>query len=1037
MESAVQGRAVHLTGRQRTLLAALLLNLGHVVSVERLAQHLWGEDFPPSAPARVRGLVTELRRALGADVVVTRSPGYLVPAGAAQVDAEEFATLVERAREEYGDDAVARYDRALALWRGEPFQELSGPVVQAERYRLEELRYEAIEGRAAALLELGRWREAGAGLIRLTAEQPLRERPHGLLMRALHDGGRISESLEVYRELRTRLVQELGVEPSAELQRLHRRMLQAESPEPEPALVPRQLPRVTGHFVGRAAELTRMAEGQVLVVTGPAGVGKTALVLHWAHQESGRFPDGQLFLDMRGFDQREPMRVAEALPLLLQGLGQAAKDIPVEPDAQLALYRSLLADRRLLVVLDDVAEPEQVRALLPGAPGCRVLITSRDRLHGLVALDGVERLTLDVLNGEEAQQLIARRLGADRLRREPEAAARLVTFCGGLPLALSIAVSWIGDHDHREIGHYVRELADHGRLARLRVEGDDNVAVQAALDLSYRALQQPARRLFRLLGLAPGGGISAAATAALTGTSGEHAERLLGAAARIHLVKEIGLRRYAAHDLVLEYARQRGLVEDSHEERRAAVERLCAHYLRTARAAAAAAGFSVMDPPYDQALPEVTTVSFRDAADALDWLGTEGDNLAATISRAAEEGPRAYAWLLVAALADVMQHLRAPSEGLRLAEIALAAAEQEGDLGGQAAMCQVIGLYHWRSTDLKGAMSHYERALVLAHRAPWPHGEAKALQGCGVVLKQLGEPDRAIVHYRRAVLIHRTLGDGRGEARGLNNLASAHILLAQLRQAERCLLAGLPLTREAGDRHLLALTLVNLALVRQKQARFGEALESLTEALTVAESAGLRYATAVTYETFGWTHLEAGRHREAIDAFARSLEIAEDVGNRRCQIAALTGTASAELALGRTDDALARLDAALTLAEHTGTDLDEVLLGRAEAHHRQGRHEEALSEANRSLELALASNPLNLPRLYTLLAGIHLATGDDQRAAESCTRALDLAHRSGQRLEYARALLTLGRALRGPDAERHLNKAERLFATIGVPLPRL
>lgn len=1037
MESAVEGRAVRLTGRQRTLLAALLLDLGHVASVERLAEHLWGEDFPPSAPARVRGLVTELRRALGVDVVVTRSPGYLIPAGAARVDAEEFATLVERAREERGDDAVARYNRALALWRGEPFQELSGSVVQAERYRLEELRCEAIEGRAAALLELGRGREAGAGLMRLTAEQPLRERPHGLLMRALHDGGRISESLEVYRGLRARLVRELGVEPSAELQRLHQLMLQGESQEPASALVPRQLPPVTGHFVGRAAELTRMAEGQALVVTGPAGVGKTALVLHWAFQESGRFPDGQLFLDMRGFDQREPMRAAEALPLLLQGLGQAVKDIPVELDAQIALYRSLLADRRLLVVLDDVAEPEQVRALLPGTPGCRVLITSRDRLHGLVALDGVERLTLDVLNGEEARQLIARRVGADRLRREPEAAARLVTFCGGLPLALCIAVTWIGDHEHREIGHYVRELADHGGLARLRVEGDDNVAVQAALDLSYRALQPAARRLFRLLGLAPAGSISVAATAALTGTSSEDAERLLGAAARIHLIKETALRRYAAHDLVLEYATQRGLAEDSPEERRAAVERLRAHYLRTARAAAAAAGFPAADPPHDQALPEVTTVAFRDAADALDWLGTEWDNLAATVSHAAAEGPHAYAWLLVAALADVMHHLRAPSEGLRLAEIALAAAERDGDLGGQSAMCQLVGQYRWRSTDLKGAMSHFESALVLARRALWPHGEAMALQGCGVVLKQLGEPDRAIPRYRRAILIHRTLGDQRGEARGLNNLASAHILLAQLRQAERCLLAGLPLTRETGDRHLLALTLVNLALVRQKQARFGEALESLTEALTEAESAGLRYAEAVTYETFGWTHLDAGCHAEAIGAFARSLKIAEDVGNRRSRIAALTGMASAELELGRTDDALTRLGAALELAQHTGTDLDEVLLRSAEAYHRQGRHAEALSEANRSLELAVASNPLNLPRLHTLLAGIHLATGDDQRAAEACTRALDLAHRSGQRLEYARALLTLGRALRGPDAQRHLRRAEHLFATIGVPYPRL
>ncbi|QYC41687.1 Regulatory protein AfsR [Nonomuraea coxensis DSM 45129] len=1036
------GRAVHLTGRQRTLLAALLLDLGRVVSVERLADHLWGEALPPSAPARVRGLVTELRRALGADTVVTRSPGYLIPADAADVDAEEFTALVERARGESGEAAVARYERALALWRGEPFQELSGPAAQAERYRLEELRYEAIEGRAAALLELGRGHQAGTSLMRLAAEQPLRERTHGLLMRALHEAGRVPESLEVYRTFRARLVRELGVEPSAELQRLHQRLLQNDPPEPAPApaLVPRQLPPGTGHFVGRSAELSRMAEGRALIVTGPAGVGKTALAVHWARQESGRFPDGQLFLDMRGFDQREPMRAAEALPLLLQGLGQAVTDIPVELDAQVALYRSLLADRRLLVVLDDVAEPDQVRALLPGGPGCLALITSRDSLPGLVALDGVERLTLDVLTSEEALRLVAQRVGEDRLRREPEAAARLVTLCGRLPLALSIAVSWIGEHEHRTIGHYVRELADHGRLARLRVEGEESVAVRAALDLSYHALPQAARRVFRLLGLAPVATVSTAAAAALAGTSGERARRSLDAAARIHLVKETALSRYAAHDLVLEYAAQRGLAEDSPEERRAAVERLCAYYLRTAEAAASAAGFRAVAPPHGQALPDVTPTAFRDGAEALDWLGREWDNLAATISHAAAEGPRPYAWLLVAALADVMQHLRTRGEGLRLAEISLAAAEQEGDLGGQAAMCQVIGLFRWRLADFKGAMGHHRRALMLSRQARWPHGEALALQGCGVVLKQLGEPGQAIPHYRRAVKIHRMLGDERGEARGLNNLASAHLMLAQLRQAERSLLAGLPLTRGTGDRHVLALTLVNLALVHQKQARFAEALESLREALAVAEAAGLRYAEAVTHETFGWTHREAGHHREAVTSFTRSLEIAEDVDNQRCQIASLTGLAGAELELGRTGDAFAHLDAALELARRTGTDLDEVLLGYAEARHRQGRHDEALAEANRALELALTANPLNLPRLHTLLGSLHLATGDDRRCAEACERALELAARSGQRLEYARAQWTLAHALarQGDErAERHRREAEELLAAIGAPAPRL
>ncbi|GGP18251.1 tetratricopeptide repeat protein [Nonomuraea glycinis] len=1037
LEIAVNGRTAHLTGRQRGLLAALLLDAGRVVSVERLAEHLWGDDLPPSAPARLRALIAELRRALGPrgrDVILTRSPGYLLRAEAGAVDAEEFAASVESARRATEDgrhpDAADLYDRALALWRGDPFADLAGPAAQVERYRLEELRCEAAEGHGAALLETGRSRAAIPGLTRLLAEQPLRERPHALLMRALRDDGRLPDALEVYQDFRTRLVHDLGVEPSGELQLLHQRMLggrpAAETARPVP--VPRQLPPASSRFVGRAEALRRMDADRVTLVVGPAGVGKTALAIHWAHAASGRFPDGQLFLDMRGFDQREPMSLSEALQLLLQGCGVAAQDIPVELDAQIALYRSCLAGRRMLVILDDVAEPGQVRALLPGDPGCRAVVTSRYRLGGLAALDGVERLTLDVLDREETRRLLSHGLGEDRLLREPDAAEELMALCGRLPLALSIAMSWIGDHEHRMIAHYVRQLADRGRLVRLRVEGHESVAVQAALDLSHRALPPAERRMFRLLGVAQGGHLSAAAAAALAGTGRERAEDLLGAVARIHLIKETGPQRFAAHDLVLEYAAQRSLEEDSAAEREAAVRRLLDYYLRTVIGAIAVAGFEVPELAYDQARPEVTPTTFDTAPDALDWLDTEWDNLVAAVSHAAAQGPRPYAWLLVEAMKDVLHHRRTRGDWLRLAELALAAAEKEGDLRGQAAMCHSIGLARWRMTDLTSAMDHYERALALSRRAAWPQGEAMALQGSGVVFKQLGEPHRAVPRYRRAVEIHHALGSRHGEARGLNNLASAHLMLAQLDRAEECLRAGLPLTGESGDRHLQTLTLVNLALVRQKQARLPEALEALDEALALAQAAGLRYAEAVTYETFGWTHHDAGRYEQAIDAFGRGLAIAEEVENKRCQIASLTGMAGAELELGRADAALARLDAALELSQSTGTDLDQVLLSRAEFHYRQGRFAQARHEVDRPLTF----NPLDLPRLHGLLAAVHLAEGDREQCVQACEQALELARRSGQRLEYARVLMTLGHALKGEGRE-HWEQAHELFTAIGAP----
>ncbi|WP_433430562.1 BTAD domain-containing putative transcriptional regulator [Nonomuraea sp. CA-141351] len=1032
MEVSVSGQALHLTGRQRALLATLLLEPERVVPMERLATSLWGERPPPSSAARIRALIAEVRRALGPlgqSIILTRSPGYLARVGPGELDIAEFTALVERARRA-GAEAAPAYDRALAMWRGEPFPDLTGLAAQTERSRLTELRVEAAERRAEILLERGHGEDVVAELRKLVAEQPLRERPHGLLMRALHLGDRLPEALTVYRDLHKRLVRELGIEPCQELRDLHQRLLKDEV-RPQRVQTPHQLPHGLTRFAGRAEALRRLDASSRVAVVGPAGVGKTALVVHWAHRAAERFPDGQLFIDMRGFGPAGPRSLPEALTLLLQGLGLTSADIPVDVDAQIALYRTRLTGRRVLVVLDDVSDPRQVRELLAAPPGCRIVITSRDRLSGLVAVDGVERIALDVLDEDEALHLLTQAVGPARARRDPDAATELVRLCGRLPLALSIATSWIGEYGHRTVGDCVHRLTARGRMTGLRVDGDENVAVRAALDASNEALPADAQRMFRLLGLVPGTEISVAAAAALAGTSDTRAEELLATVARIHLVEESGSGRFAAHDLVLEYAGQRSREADAPAEREAAVRRLLDHYLHLLIAATEACGFQTPRLPRGEGRP------FSDPAEAAAWFDGEWQNLAAAVSRAATHGPRQYAWLLVEGAQELLHHRATLGERLRVAGIGLDAAQQEQDLRGQAAMHLVLGTTRWRMADLKAALWESERALALSRQAGWEQGEAMALLACGVTLKRLGQPGRAIPHYRRAVALHHGSGNAHGEVRGLGNLASAYILLGRLEQAEECLHAVLPLARESGDRHIQSLTLVNLGLVHQQQARFAEAMEVLEEALAVSRAAGLRYAEGVAHETAGMVHCDAGRHEQAISAFTTAVDIAVSVENRSSKLASLLGLAESELRLGRVDSALGHLDSACRFAEEPDTNTGQVLLGLARAEYLVRNYDKARELASRSLSLSKNHSPLDVPRLHALLAAIHLAQDAGEESVRAAKQAADLAARSGQRLEQARALLILGHARHladdHPSARKSWQRAHDLFTAIGTP----
>ncbi|WP_229878423.1 AfsR/SARP family transcriptional regulator [Streptomyces humidus] len=1025
LDIEIDGRAVSLTGRQRALCTVLLLHADHVVSVDRLIQCLWDDRPPGAGAARVRALVAEVRRALGpsgTDVLTTRRPGYVMHAGPAELDLLAFENLVRggsRAAAD-GDWRTARHrgEEALALWRDEPLADLPEVAVrEAERQRLGELHLVARESVAEAEIETGRHRHAIAELLRLTAAHPLRERPHGLLMAALHQDGRSAEALELYASLRRRMVDELGMEPSVDLRDLHRRLLgggraggvlaagpgvrlsqsqpqsqpqpssplrvQAQAQAPTAASerpVPRQLPPTPRRFVGRDRELARLdsclrdAEPLALIV-GPAGVGKSALALNWAHRVADRFPDGQLFLDMRGFDNAEPMTPDEALPLLLQGLGCAPRDIPLGAEAQTALYRTLLVDRRVLVVLDDVADASCVRRLLPASAGSLTLVTSRDKLSGLVTLDGGYRVSCDVLDSAAALELISGAVGAEAVAADPEAATRLVELCDHLPLALCVAGSWIGDRPG-SIRAYVRDLADRGRLARLHVEGEESVAVRAALDLSYATLPDEARSAFRRLGVLPGTGRSVPAAAAAAGTDERRLADLLRQAQRVHLLRDVEHGRPAWHDLVHEYARDRTFAEDAPEEREAAVTRVLDHYLQSVVNAAATAGLYVMRTrpgPVEGSLPR----EFGTVEEAYAWFDGEWDDIAAAIGHAAEHGPARFVWWLVDALQDLFHHRRPLSDWMRLATLAREVAARHGDEVGQASMCLSLGSARWRNGDLRGALAEYEEGEQLARRAGWAYGEAGSLQGKGVTLKLLGELRRALPCYDRALALYRTLGNVKNEEIMLINTASLNLALGRLDAAEEAACAALDLIGDTVH-HNRAMALVSLAQVRQRQARFDEAAAALRTCFLVSRDSGSTYTEAVALEALGRVRADAGRDDRALLAHEDALAVSRRVENRNCQVDSLVGIASVKLRAGRAEEAAEHLDAAFETAERTGhrAGLVEVLLARADLARARGRPADALDCLERAESLATDGTPLALPRIHLTTALTLLETDE-------------------------------------------------------------
>jgi len=912
-------------GNQRALLAMLLLDAGRVVSLDDIAETLWGAAPPPSATATIRNYVRRLRQALGEagqQRIGFRRGGYLISVAEDELDVSQFGSLLASARAAARvgswDQAAAQARQALSLWRGEPLADIeSDPLVLRERPRLAEMRLQAVETRVEAELHLGSHNEVLPELQRLAADHPLREHLHALLMTALYRSGRPAEALAAYQQARTVLVEELGIEPGSELQKLQQQIL-AEDPaldlHPQPAMadgegslgavstngqtaspVPRQLPAAVADFTGRTGELEQLTQilgqasartpGTVVIsaIGGMAGVGKTALALHWAHQVASRFGDGQLYVNLRGFDPSgTPVTPAEAIRGFLDALGVAAERVPPSQEAQAGLYRSLLADRQMLIVLDNARDEQQVRPLLPASLGSLVLVTSRNQVAGLAAADGARLLSLDILTHDDARQLLAARIGRTRAAAEPDAISEIADLCACLPLALAVAAARAAARPRLPLAALAAELRDApGRLDALEA-GEAAASVHAVFSWSTAQLSPGAARMFWLVGVHPGPEITVAAAASLAGIPLAQARKDLAELARAHLIGEQVPGRYAFHDLLRAYAAGQAAAQDE-PARLEALGRVADHYLYSARAAAELTGRSLDMITIGTARPGVTPEHHESYQRATAWFEAEHQVLLAVITLAASTGFNSHAWQIPSYMSDFLERRGHWQEWAQIEEVALAAAARASDTSGQA---QALRFLAWACAHLghqDQALAHCAASLRLCQQSGDRLGEAHAhqflagYQLSGVASVSNGGDADALGHAEQALRLYQATGHRAAQVSTLLIVAWCHVGLGEYQQARAFCQQALTLTAELGQVAELAQVWHSLGYAEFQLGNPAEATACYQRALDLTREFGDLALEADILRNLGDTHHAVGQQEQARDAWRQALPILDDL----------------------------------------------------------------------------------------------------------------------------------------------------------------
>ncbi|GAA0254180.1 BTAD domain-containing putative transcriptional regulator [Saccharothrix mutabilis subsp. mutabilis] len=853
VEARAGGRLVDLGHtRQRAVLAALLLDDGRAVTVDRLVDRVWGERPPLRARETLYGYVSKLRGLLP----IERHPaGYRLEAA---TDLHRFRELVRQARTSPPEEAAPLYDQALRLWRGDALAGLDSPWFDATREALHAERRTVELDRNDVALALGHHSALLPELQAQAQEHPLDERLAGQLITALHRAGRTSEALRHYDALRRELADQLGADPGAALKDLHLKLL-----GPEPA-VPRQLPAPQRFFTGRTEELHDLAEpGGTVVITaigGAGGIGKTALALHWAHLHADDFPDGQLYVNLRGFDPTsDPVPPGNALRAFLEALGVG--DPPADLDAQAALYRSLVADKRMLVVLDNARDTAQVTPLLPGGPRCAVLVTSRQQLVGLVSANGAKSVSLNVLDPREARALLTARLGWRRITAEPEVVDALLELCGGLPLALSIVAARALTQPDLPLAALAEELAEQ----RLDALDDLSSSLRTVFACSLRVLSPDSRALFGLLGLTTAADLSLRSIAALAGLTPPRTRTLLRELEFAHLVQQHVVGRYRMHDLVRLYAAE--VAPDDP----AALRRFVGYFAATAHA-----GDRLIEPhrpPVDP--PGGEAVPLPDVTAAMDWFDREYESLLAAHRQATAREWHELVWHMAWALTNY--HLRRghAAEDLAVWRAALTAAEALGDKDKQVAAHKFVGMALVDVGGYDQGNHHLRQALDLVTD---DYGKAAAHRAVAWALEHQGDLEGALEHANAQLVLFRALDIPVRIAEALNDVGYRAARLGDYEQAERHCREALALNRELGHRDGEAATSDSLGYIAHRHGRAADALEHYHHALAVYRELDNSYEQASVLRHLGDVQAELGDTDAARSSWRQALTLFEAQG---------------------------------------------------------------------------------------------------------------------------------------------------------------